>query len=94
MITYYIESGVLREAVQATSPIEAMRCAFMRAVEKEPALLGFLTRCSTHGFLGVSEDIQEDDVFISTETMLRKVGLMEQFDLHDKSVDEDLTNGD
>ncbi len=87
--TYYIESGAMREAVQAETPEDAFLGAFMRAVEKEPPVLGMLTRCSTRGFFDSKLNrLYDDDFFIETKVMLQKTGLLKNFTQKDINVDE------
>ena len=88
--TYYIESGALKEAVQAETPMEAAKSAFMRALEKE-LILGLITSCSIHGFRPAdtdSDDIPNDDLFISTKQILIETGLIDKYSIQDLTIDE------
>ncbi len=86
--TYYIESGALKEAVQADTPMEAAAGAFMRALEKEVPAFCTMTSCSVHGFISDIGDMREDDLYISTEHILRETGLIEKYSRKDLTIDE------
>ena len=93
--TYYVQSGALKEIVVAENTNQAFEGAFMRALEKEPPILDVIAMCSVHGFYDTKNDtLHKEDVFIKTEIMLRKTGLIKRFTYKTLEVDEDLTDDD